>query len=296
MSKNSERLIKDTHYITSNFGAVRTYTNTQGQKIKDVHSGTDYGTNRIKVNCYAFADYQVVTNTTNSSAGNYVILEYIYPNNIKYRGLYAHLDKKSDLVVGSKGKQGDLVGVVGMTGNVTGIHLHYGHYNMQTKKYEDFEKFTEPKEEEKPVKLKFNIGDAVKIIGKGNGSSDGKSNTAYGLGMERVVLNQYPDKPFPNQIGNKYGTTGFYKDDALEGKVVVENIKIGDTVVVNGYGSSSSNGVGHITRKYIDQKMKVIAIYNNAKYPFALNQYNKGIAGKFSDVSAWFKKDDCKKI
>ena len=60
------------------------------------------------------------------------------------------------------------------------------------------------------------VGDSVKIIGTGNGDSYGTSNTSYGLGWNRKILNIYSDRPYPYQVGNDSGTTGFYKKDALE--------------------------------------------------------------------------------
>lgn len=60
------------------------------------------------------------------------------------------------------------------------------------------------------------VGDTVKIINVGNGSSYGDSNTAYGIGWTRKILNIYKGRPYPNQVGNEDGTTGFYKDDALQ--------------------------------------------------------------------------------
>ena len=60
-------------------------------------------------------------------------------------------------------------------------------------------------------------GDMVKIIGTGNGSSYGGSNTAYGLGWTRQVLKLYTDgRPYPYRVGNSTGTTGFYKASALQ--------------------------------------------------------------------------------
>ena len=60
------------------------------------------------------------------------------------------------------------------------------------------------------------VGDAVKIINVGNGSSYGDSNIAYGIGWTRKILNIYKGRPYPYQVGNETGTTGFYKDDALQ--------------------------------------------------------------------------------
>lgn len=59
-------------------------------------------------------------------------------------------------------------------------------------------------------------GDRVKITGTGNGSSMGNSNTAYGIGWERQILKVWDGRPFPYQVGNSTGTTGFYKASALQ--------------------------------------------------------------------------------
>ena len=62
------------------------------------------------------------------------------------------------------------------------------------------------------------VGDTVKIIGTGNGSSYGKSNTAYGIGWTRQILKIWDGRPYPYQVGNNTGTTGFYKAEALQKK------------------------------------------------------------------------------
>lgn len=67
-----------------------------------------------------------------------------------------------------------------------------------------------------PVVEELKVGDKVKIIGTGNGSSKGTSNTAYGIGWTRQVLKIWEGRSYPYQIGNKTGTTGYYKRDALE--------------------------------------------------------------------------------
>jgi len=67
-----------------------------------------------------------------------------------------------------------------------------------------------------PQPTGLQVGDRVKIIGTGNGSSFGDSNTAYGIGWERQILRVWEGRPFPYQVGNNTGTTGFYKADALE--------------------------------------------------------------------------------
>ena len=69
-----------------------------------------------------------------------------------------------------------------------------------------------------PQPTGLQVGDTVKIVGTGNGSSYGTSNTAYGIGWTRTVLKIWSGRPYPYQIGNNSGTTGFYKAEALQKK------------------------------------------------------------------------------
>ena len=71
-------------------------------------------------------------------------------------------------------------------------------------------------EEPKPQPTGLQVGDRVKITGTGNGSSYGDSNTAYGIGWERQILKIWTGRPFPYQVGNSTGTTGFYKESSLQ--------------------------------------------------------------------------------
>ena len=63
---------------------------------------------------------------------------------------------------------------------------------------------------------RLKIGDTVRIINTGNGSSNGDSNIAYGIGWTRTILNIYEGRAFPYQVGDSTGTTGFYKETSLE--------------------------------------------------------------------------------
>ena len=67
-----------------------------------------------------------------------------------------------------------------------------------------------------PVVEPLKVGDRVKIIATGNGSSMGTSNTAYGIGWERQILKVWDGRLYPYQVGNNTGTTGFYKAEALQ--------------------------------------------------------------------------------
>ena len=78
-------------------------------------------------------------------------------------------------------------------------------------------KYEEPTPAPTPApSTELNVGDAVEIIGTGNGSAYGGSNTAYGIGWKRQILKIWNGKPYPYQVGNNTGTTGFYKAEALK--------------------------------------------------------------------------------
>lgn len=79
-------------------------------------------------------------------------------------------------------------------------------------------KYIEPTPAPAPQPTGLNVGDTVKIIGTGNGSSYGTSNTAYGIGWTRQVLKIWEGRAYPYQVGNGSGTTGFYKAEALQKK------------------------------------------------------------------------------
>lgn len=75
---------------------------------------------------------------------------------------------------------------------------------------------TPPAPTPKPQPTGLQVGDRVKITGTGNGSSYGDSNTAYGIGWEREILKIWSGRPYPYQVGNSTGTTGFYPESSLE--------------------------------------------------------------------------------
>lgn len=78
-------------------------------------------------------------------------------------------------------------------------------------------KYEEPTPAPTPApSTELNVGDAVEIVGTGNGSAYGGSNTAYGIGWKRQILKIWNGKPYPYQVGNNTGTTGFYKKEALK--------------------------------------------------------------------------------
>ena len=60
------------------------------------------------------------------------------------------------------------------------------------------------------------VGDKVIIRGMGNASSYGTGGAAIGIGWSREILKIWDGRPYPYQVGNSTGTTGFYKAESLE--------------------------------------------------------------------------------
>lgn len=78
--------------------------------------------------------------------------------------------------------------------------------------------YSEPAPAPAPTPRPLSVGDTVEIIGIGNGSSYGTSNTAYGIGWTRQILKIWDGRSYPYQVGNSTGTTGFYRAEALKRK------------------------------------------------------------------------------
>ncbi|ANG64897.1 peptidase M23 [Marinobacterium aestuarii] len=104
--------------ISSNFNLSRRHPVLN--RIR-AHKGVDYAASTgtpIK----AAGDGKIIYRGVKGGYGNVIILQ--HGNNIST--LYAHMSRfKKGLSVGSRIKQGQLIGYVGMSGMVTGPHLHY---------------------------------------------------------------------------------------------------------------------------------------------------------------------------
>ena len=68
----------------------------------------------------------------------------------------------------------------------------------------------------KPKTNELKVGDKVLIVNTGNSQANGKGRTAYGIGWKREILKIYANQPYPYQVGNKSGTTGFYKKGSVK--------------------------------------------------------------------------------
>ena len=85
------------------------------------HRGVDYAA-KTGTPVKAAGDGKVIYRGRKGGYGNTLIIQ--HPNH--YTTLYAHLSKfRGTVKKGSRVKQGDIIGYVGMTGLATGPHLHY---------------------------------------------------------------------------------------------------------------------------------------------------------------------------
>lgn len=109
-------------HISSVFGEVRNILLTNGQYYSDVHNGVDYvGEDGTPI--HAYRDGEVVYSSGGEGIGEGIIIKHD-------NGLYSyswHLQEGSRRVqVGDTVKAGDIIGLQGSTGYVTGSHLHFG--------------------------------------------------------------------------------------------------------------------------------------------------------------------------
>lgn len=195
MSKNGYRLFKNYDpYITSNFG-YRIHPIT---KVKTFHSGVDYGTNDKKIPCYALEDGVVLGVGFAKANGNYV---YVNFPRLKKTAIYQHLDSIK-VQKGEKVNKETIIGYTGATGEVTGIHLHFGIFKESDfakswfeRSWEDFEKYDYP--------------ELIKIIGtpvtrnKDNSQIEVKINDLYARTSPNGDILGYIKPGFYNILDSK---------------------------------------------------------------------------------------------
>lgn len=103
-------------HVSMKFGP---YTDPDTQEIK-IHKGIDLSTWRADDPVYVTADGCVITIDYNETYGNYIIVQ--HKENIST--LYARLSK-INVKQGDMIKQGDIIGLIGNTGEGDGVCLHY---------------------------------------------------------------------------------------------------------------------------------------------------------------------------
>lgn len=104
--------VSDDYSVTAVYGQ-------SGKLWKSTHKGIDFVTNDREV--YSVTDGTVRVNVFDPSGwGNYISIG----DSTGLRHIYCHLErslvKEGDIV-----KAGDTIGIMGKTGNATGVHLHY---------------------------------------------------------------------------------------------------------------------------------------------------------------------------
>lgn len=224
MSKNSEKIIHGTHYVTSPFGGrIHPITGKY-----EGHLGVDYGTNGQKIPCYALEDGYIHIAHYANSVGNYVFCE--FPK-LGMVGDYQHLDSFS-VKEGQYVKKGQQIGIIGTTGDSTGVHLHFGLFptsdlnvGWYNKHWVDFESYTIP--EDKPVEGKFKIGDTVILNGQLYVSSTGTKKGRIVNGVKTIITRYNAGSKHP------YNTTGDlgWMDESSISLYKDEGFKVGDNVV-----------------------------------------------------------------
>ena len=102
--------------VTSPFGP---------RSFDDFHYGTDLVTGSDATRIIAAADGEVIISDNTTDTLGYAEMVVIKHSDTLYTS-YAHLKAGSRTVkVGDRVKQGDELGTIGMTGMVTGVHLHF---------------------------------------------------------------------------------------------------------------------------------------------------------------------------
>ena len=103
--------------VTSEFG----YRIHPISKVEKFHNGIDIGM-PTGTEIHSCSDGIVISSTYSSSAGNYIVIR---DSESGYTLHYMHMSVRK-AQVGDVVKTGDVIGLVGNTGNSTGSHLHLG--------------------------------------------------------------------------------------------------------------------------------------------------------------------------
>ena len=108
-----------------------------GSEWQRFHTGIDfapYGSTGTNPDLYSVTTGQVYSKGYDNSLGNYLLIE----DTNGYFWRYCHMQSASPLNVGDNVTTLTKVGVMGDTGNVTGIHLHLEYAATSTWDYDTF--------------------------------------------------------------------------------------------------------------------------------------------------------------
>lgn len=118
---------KSKDVVTSRFSKSRTLT-VNGKVQTGAHTGIDIvciSKSSPKV-CAVASGTVVVAKAGNAGYGNYVVIQHLSDEGKRFYTLYAHMVNGSIAVAeGSEVKVGQVLGIMGSTGNSTGAHLHF---------------------------------------------------------------------------------------------------------------------------------------------------------------------------
>lgn len=134
----------DNIFISSPYGYRKSPINGKDE----FHEGVDYSANGKSIPIYALDDGEVLAEGYDNTGA--IICYVRYPKLDDYVGLYYHL-ANTVINKGDKVTKNTKIGMMGATGMVTGIHLHfnwfkYSDYNkaFRQRNYEDFDKYVFP--------------------------------------------------------------------------------------------------------------------------------------------------------
>lgn len=118
---------KNKDVVTSRFSKNRTIT-VNGRVQSGAHTGMDIvciSKTSPKI-CAVASGTVVVAKAGNTGYGNYVVIQHFSDEGKRFYTLYGHMVEGSIAVAeGSEVKVGQVLGIMGSTGNSTGAHLHF---------------------------------------------------------------------------------------------------------------------------------------------------------------------------
>lgn len=202
-------LLDGVHTVTSPFG-MRKHPVTG---IQSMHNGIDLIGKNGADTIVAFADGTVSSVGYDSSTGYLVKIDH----GNKSESVYFHLKKDSTKVKkGDKVKAGQVLAMMGATGQVTGVHLHFGLKLDAT--YVDPRPYLEGKKALcliAPVSAKKDSGSIANEVlnglwGNGNERKTHLTKAGYDYAVIQATVNQLVGEPAPIQaaalalqVGNK---------------------------------------------------------------------------------------------